>query len=55
MANASAIGDFAALLSRLEQADAAAPVRAMLEILFCQNPADGAVSQRQHLVGGRRR
>ncbi len=50
--NAGAIGHLAGIgLRTLEQADPAAPVRAMLEPLACESPADGAVAQRHHLVG----
>ena len=51
MPNAGAIGNFARIGFRaLKVADPAAPVRAMLEILSGERPADRPVSQRQHLV-----
>jgi hypothetical protein len=52
MPNAGAKGHFAGIGFRaLKESDAAAPVGAMLEIVFGDDPADRPVSQRHHLVG----
>jgi hypothetical protein len=53
MPDAGAIGNFTGIgFGSLEEADPAAPVSTMLEVLACESPADRPVPQRQHLVGG---